>query len=85
MPSAKSLRVSNRKRKLNGPLRTRARTSIKKVRNLISANDLDSAGDAIKEAIVALDKAAQKGAIHHNNASRRKSRITRHLLRAKSS
>ena len=34
---------------------------------------------AVKEAVVALDKAAQKGAIHHKNAARRKSRLEKQL------
>jgi small subunit ribosomal protein S20 len=31
------------------------------------------------EAISALDKAAEKGVLHKNNAARRKSRLMRHL------
>ena len=41
-----------------------------------SAND---ARQATLEAIRALDKAAEKGIIHKNNAARRKSRLMRHL------
>ena len=37
---------------------------------------------AVNDAVVALDKAAQKGAIHPNNAARRKSRIMRQLSKA---
>ena len=84
MPSAKSARVSIRKRNRNVPLRTRAKTEIKKARSLISANDLDGAEKAVQSAFVALDKAAQKGALHANNASRRKSRIMKALQKAKS-
>ena len=68
---------------MNTPLRTRARTSIKKARRLIADNDMDASEQAIKDAIVALDKAAQKGAIHRNNASRRKSRLVKRLNRAR--
>ena len=84
MPSAKSARVSVRKRARNLPLRTRAKTEIRKVRTLISANDLEGAEKAVRSAFVALDKAAQKGALHANNASRRKSRIMKALQKAKS-
>lgn len=84
MPSAKSARVSVRKRSRNVPLRTRAKSEIKRARALISANDLDGAENAVRSAFVALDKAAQKGALHANNASRRKSRIMKALQKAKS-
>ncbi len=50
----------------------------------MAANDLDAAEGAVRDAVVALDKAAQKGALHRNNASRRKSRIAKHLNRARS-
>lgn len=84
MPSAKSARVSIRKRNRNMPLRTRAKTEIKRARNLIDANDLDGAEKAVRSAFTALDKAAQKGALHANNASRRKSRIMKALQKARS-
>ena len=83
MPSGKSARVSDRKRRMNAPLRSRARTFITKARRLIAANDLGAAEQAVRDATVALDKAAQKGAIHRNNAARRKSRIMRRLHQAR--
>ena len=83
MPSAKSARVSVRKRSRNLPLRTRAKTEIKKARSLIDAGNVDGAEEAVRAAFVALDKAAQKGALHANNASRRKSRIMKALQKAK--
>ena len=85
MPAAKSARVSERKRMIKTPLRTRAKTNIRKARRAIDSNDLESAREAVQDAIVALDKAAKKGAIHHNNASRRKSRIMKHLNKAERS
>ena len=54
-----------------------------KARRLIAANEFEAAEAAVKEALVALDKAAQKGAVHRGNASRRKSRLVRHLNAAK--
>lgn len=84
MPSAKSNRVAQRRRARNMPVRTRAKTQVKKARALIAANDLDSAESAARDAFVALDKAAQKGVLHPNNASRRKSRIMKALNKAKS-
>lgn len=83
MPSAKSTRVAVRKRARNMPLRTRAKTEVRRARLLIDANDIDGAERAVRSASVALDKAAQKGALHANNASRRKSRIMKALQKAK--
>ncbi len=82
MPSAKSARVSIRKRGRNAPLRTKARNQVRDARRLINDDDLEAAEKAVREATVSLDKAAQKGAIHANNAARRKSRIMLQLHQA---
>ena len=39
----------------------------------------EEAKTAVMEAISALDKAAEKGVIHKNNAARRKGRLMKHL------
>ena len=54
-----------------------------KARRLIPTDDVDAAERAVKDAVIALDKAARKGALHPNNASRRKSRIMKQLHQAK--
>ena len=51
----------------------------------MAANDMEAAEQAVNDAVVALDKAAQKGVLHHNNASRRKSRIMHQLQQFKDS
>ena len=83
MPSAKSKRVAERKRRRNAPLRSRARTYVRKARRLIETDD-GAAEQTVRQAIVALDKAAQKGAIHRRNAARRKSRLMAQLNTARS-
>jgi len=55
------------------------KTYVTKARRLILENDLDAAQEAVKQAMTALDKAAQKGVIHPNNAARRKSRLIKRL------
>ena len=85
MPSAKSARVSERRRIHNAPIRSKAKTFVTKARRSLAANDLEAAEQAVNEAVVALDKAAQKGVIHHKNAARRKSRIMHQLDQAKNS
>ena len=77
--AAKMMRVSERKRKQNKPIVTGAKTQVSKTLRLIQTNELDLAQEAAKQAISALDRAAQKGVIHPNNAARRKSRLTKKL------
>ena len=80
MPSIKSHRVSERRRKSLSPLRSRAKTFVTKARLVMGSEDMVEAEDAVKDAV-----AAQKGAIHKRNASRRKSRLMKrlHLSRSK--
>ena len=70
---------------MRAPLRSRAKTFVTKSRLLIAEGDLEGADGAVRDAVTALDKAAQKGAIHRNNASRRKSRIMKQLSDARTS
>jgi small subunit ribosomal protein S20 len=44
---------------------------------------LDEAEVTARQAIIALDRAAEKGVIHRNNAARRKSRLMRNLNKAR--
>jgi small subunit ribosomal protein S20 len=64
--------------------RSSARTYIKKAQASINAGDFEEAEEMIRLATKTLDKAAQKGAIHPNNAARRKSRLARALNQARS-
>ena len=79
----KRLRSAERRRLRNRMYIGRARTTVKKARRLIAQGKLDEAQVAVRAAVVALDKAAEKGIIHKNNAARRKSRLMRHLNQAR--
>jgi len=79
----KNIRRSERRRRINQVYRSRARTYIKKTRKLIEEGRLDEAEMMVRKAVSALDKAAQKGVIHKNNAARRKSRLMQRLNKAK--
>jgi small subunit ribosomal protein S20 len=50
---------------------------------LIESGRLEEAEAVAFQALRALDRAAQKGVIHRNNAARRKSRLMRQLNQAK--
>ncbi len=59
----------------NRVYRGSARTYIRKAQSAIRSEDTELAETEVLKAIRALDKAAQKGVIHKNNAARRKSRL----------
>jgi len=78
----KRIRSSEKRRLRNRRFRTQARTYIKRARAQIEAGQLEEARKTVALAIRALDKAAEKGIIHKNNAARRKSRLMRRLNQA---
>ena len=80
----KRVRQDQRKRKVNQVHRSRARTMVKRTRRLIDAGQFDEAEDMAQRAASALDRAAQKGILHKNSASRRKSRLMKRLNEARS-
>lgn len=75
----KRVRQSARRRVRNRIVRSSMRTFVKKARTILEEGDTAQAAGAVREAISALDKAAQKGVIHRNSADRRKSRLMKRL------
>ena len=78
--SFKDLRKSNRKHLRNVSIRSELHSHSKKVDGLIAAKKTDEAGAALKIFISKLDKAASKGIIHRNAASRKSSRLMKRIL-----
>ena len=72
-------RQNQKRRVRNRVYRGSARTYVKKARLAIESGDVDAARAATIQAASALDKAAQKGVLHKNNASRRKGRLMKQL------
>jgi len=62
----------------NRTFRGAARTAITAAREALSENAPETK-EAVLKAISTLDKAAEKGVIHKNNASRRKGRLMKRL------
>lgn len=75
----KRIRTSERRRLHNRPFRSAARTFVKKAELAIVAGDQDAATTAVATAVSSLDRIAQKGIVHKNNAARRKSRLVKKL------
>ena len=72
-------RQNQKRRVRNRIYRGSARTYVKKARLAIESGDLEAARAATIQAASALDKAAAKGVLHKNNASRRKGRLMKEL------
>ena len=72
---------NEKKRIRNRVVRGKTRTFIQKARVAIDSKPAEEAHTAILLAIRTLDKAAQKGVIHKNNAARRKSRLMKRMTR----
>ena len=72
-------RQNLKKRSRNRVYRGSARTFVRKARLALESGDVDAARAATIQAASALDKAAQKGVLHKNNASRRKGRLMKQL------
>ena len=81
----KSIRIIGERRRRNRSINSAVKTSIIKAEELILDKELEPAREAVKQATIALDRAAQKGIIHSNNAARRKSRLTKKFNAAFSS
>jgi small subunit ribosomal protein S20 len=71
-------RQNEKSRIRNRNLRGAARTAITAARNAFEENEPNTK-EAVLKAISSLDKAAEKGVIHKNNASRRKGRLMKRL------
>ena len=75
----KQVRVTEKRRLRNKSIRSLCKTNITKAEKLIFLGELESAQPMVVDAISSLDKAAEKGVIHPNNAARRKSRLMKKL------
>jgi small subunit ribosomal protein S20 len=70
-------RQSEKRRSRNKALKTQLRHVVRTVRTSVDQKDAKGANAALEGAVRALAKAATKGVIHRNAASRKISRLTR--------
>jgi small subunit ribosomal protein S20 len=75
----KRSKQADRRRLRNVQVRTRVKSAVKKVRELLAKGDAAGAKAALVDASRALDRAASKGVLHRNAASRRISRLAHAL------
>ncbi|MCX7813252.1 MAG: 30S ribosomal protein S20 [Pseudothermotoga sp.] len=72
----KRVKQSVERRERNRSYKTKMKNNVKSVMEAIKAGESrEKIMQLVREAISAIDKAASKGAIHKNQAARRKSRL----------
>jgi len=73
----KRIKVIAKKTLRNKMIKSRTKTAIKKVIAAVGEGNKDAATAALISALSTIDKACSKGVYHKNNASRKKSRLTK--------
>ena len=81
--SKKRIIRNNKRNQINTNRKSRIRTSIKKVENLISDESKDKAQEAFKIAMPQIQKGVSKGLIHKNTAARKLSRLSKRIKNLK--
>lgn len=75
----KRVRVAARRTLRNRMVKSRMRTSIKRYEASLAGGDAQASAELYKKATSNIDRAAAKGVIHKNEASRRKARLAKRL------
>jgi len=75
----KRIKVAERQRIRNKSVKSEIKTFIGKFNAAVDAGDREAAGAALKLAQKKLDKAAEKGIIHKNNAANKKESLMKKL------
>lgn len=77
--AVKNIRKSRRQNVVNRARRSRLRTQIRKLRELVSRKDASGAREALSSTLSLIDRSRTKGIIHRNTAARYKSRLSRQV------
>jgi small subunit ribosomal protein S20 len=77
----KATRVIARRTEVNKGRRSALRNSVRNVEEAIQSGDHKAALAAFKEAEPAIMRAAQRGVVHKNNASRKVSRLAHRIAK----
>ena len=73
----KRIEVNNKKQLRNKRVKSSTKTAIKKLQAAVASGDKEKALELHKLAVKSVDQAASKGIYHKNNASRKKSQLTK--------
>ncbi|MFW6023020.1 MAG: 30S ribosomal protein S20 [Halanaerobiaceae bacterium] len=75
----KRVKTAAKRAELNKEWKEKLKGAIKSFEKLIEEDNAEEAKNQLTETIKVIDKAANKGIIHKNNAARKKSRLTKML------
>ena len=75
----KRIRSDEKKTVRNRAIKSDLNTSIRNARAALLSKEVEASQVEVMNAVSKLDKAADKGVIHRNNAARRKSKLMRSL------
>ena len=75
--SLKDIKRNTKRRLRNRSAKSAMKTFIKKVKGAVARGDMDAVQKTLAQACSAIDKTAERGIIHKNQAARRKSRLMR--------
>ena len=73
----KRIRQSEKRRERNIIVKSQVKTTVKKLLLAVESRNLEKSKVSLGKAISVIDKAAAKGVIHKNTASRKISRLTK--------
>lgn len=73
----KRILVNETKAARNKAIKSRVKTSVKKVETAVALKDAETAKTALKAAITDISKAGSKGVYHKNTVSRKISRLSK--------
>ena len=83
MPAKKAGRQQAKRALRTRGDRTETRSAMAKALRSVETGEVAEAENAVRDALVALDRAVQKGILHKNNVNRRKSRMAVRLNKMK--
>jgi small subunit ribosomal protein S20 len=75
----KRARQTERRTEVNRASKSRLRSALRSFREALAAGDKKTAKERFSETVSVIDKAIQKGVVHHNTADRYKSRLNARL------
>jgi small subunit ribosomal protein S20 len=75
----KRARQTEKRTEVNRANRSRVRTSLRAMREVLAKGDAKAAGEQFRSTVSILDKSIQKGVLHANTVSRYKSRLNARL------
>lgn len=77
--SLKDIKRNAKRRLRNRSAKSAMKTFIKKAKEAAATGDVEAIKQALAQACSAIDKTAERGIIHKNQAARRKSRLMRYV------